>query len=73
MTLTAGPIFMVFLLKFFQNMFPREKSTLLTEKAGQTGEIQRQGDEEEDHLSRLREMKICSTSKQSAFFSASNK
>lgn len=41
MTLAAGQIFVVFLLKFFQNVFPREESTLLTEKAGQTGEIEK--------------------------------
>lgn len=41
MTLTAGQIFIVFLLKFFQNVFPREELTLLTEKAGQTGETKK--------------------------------
>lgn len=43
MILIAGQIFIIFLLKFFQNMFAREDSILLKEIVGQTGETEKKG------------------------------
>lgn len=53
---------------------PGKNQPFLQKKnTGQTEEIEKEWDEEEDDLSCLREMKICSTTEQPYFFFASNK